>query len=227
MDKLPSSIPDLVVVAVVLISGLLAFTRGFTKEVLSIAGWIGAAIITLEAFPHVMPYVQAYIHDRLLANAATIIGIFVVSLVVLWLVSNAIARRVQNSHIGALDRSLGFLFGLLRGVVLLSLAYLILAQFVPPSEHPAWLREARATPVIRYGAEALARFTPDNIRRALADGETRARAAGNMAGQMLDAGKAMGAVDRQTEQPDKAGKSGYTSEQRLQLDRIIRSNTEN
>lgn len=212
MDGLPINFLDLMILVTLLISGLLAFFRGFVREVLAIAGWIGAALVTLRLFPHVQPLAQQHIPHPLVADAIAAGGVFIVSLSALWLVAAAISRRVQESNIGPLDRSLGFLFGLARGAVLVSLAYLILVQFVPPRDHPTWLRDARALPVVRYGADLLLQLVPPEMREGLQPGGE---------GAPLPTGR--------TEQQgtDSQDKSGYTSGQRQQLDRIIRSTTDN
>jgi len=222
MEQWPIHITDLVLLAVLLISGLLAFSRGLVREVLSIAGWVGAAIITLELYPRARPFVAPYVGDPLLADLIAAGVIFVISLVMLWLLSSAISRRVQESDIGALDRSLGFLFGLLRGGVVISLAYLILIQFVPPAEHPSWLREARAMPVVRYGARVIVRLTPEQVREGLATVEDVGRAAGRKVDKAVEAGRAAESLRRELEAPDTGANTGYTSEERRQMERLER-----
>ncbi len=167
MTELPVNATDLVVLGVLLLSGVLALARGFVKEVLGIAGWVGAAIAALKLFPYVQPIARQHIPYQLAADALAGAGVFLVVLVALSLVSNAIARRVRDSEIGALDRSLGFVFGLMRGALVLSLAYLALVQFVPPKEHPDWITGARSLPIVAYGAGVLATIAPAEIRQSL------------------------------------------------------------
>ena len=212
MDGLPINFLDLMILVTLLISGLLAFFRGFVREVLAIAGWIGAALITLRLFPSVQPLAQQHIPHPLVADAIAAGGVFIVSLSALWLIAAAISRRVQESNIGPLDRSLGFLFGLARGAALVSLAYLILVQFVPPRDHPSWLRDARALPIVRYGADLLLQLVPREMREGLQPGgNAEPLPTGNTGQQGTDSQE----------------NSGYTSGQRQQLDRIIRSTTDN
>lgn len=167
MTDLPVNATDLVVLGVLLLSGVLALARGFVKEVLGIAGWVGAAIAALKLFPYVQPFARKHIPYQLAADAVAGAGVFLVVLVALSLISNAIARRVRDSEIGALDRSLGFVFGLLRGALVLSLAYLALVQFVPPREHPDWITGARSLPLVAYGAGLVAAIAPTEIRESL------------------------------------------------------------
>lgn len=197
MDNLPINITDLALIALLLISGLLAFSRGFVREVLSILAWVVSFVVALQFYPQLSPYVQRYVDSEQIANAVAIGGIFIVSLVVLWVISSAISRRVQNSEVGALDRSLGFLFGLLRGAVIVSLLYLLLVQFLPPREHPDWLREARAMPLIEYGADLLVEAAPEHISSGLQSAEDIGRAATSNIQQLLGAGTALQGIDLQ------------------------------
>lgn len=167
MTELPVNVTDLVVLGVLLLSGVLALARGFVKEVLGIAGWVGAAIAALKLFPYAQPIARQYLPYQLAADALAGASVFLVVLIVLSLLSNAIARRVRESEIGALDRSLGFVFGLFRGALVLSLAYLALVQFVPPREHPDWITGARSLPFVAYGAGMLAAMAPESIRASL------------------------------------------------------------
>jgi len=176
VTDLPVNVTDLVVLGVLLLSGVLALARGFVKEVLGIAGWIGAAIAALKLFPVVQPLARKHIPYQLAADALAGAGVFLVVLVVLSLVSNAIARRVRDSEIGALDRSLGFVFGLVRGALVLSLAYLAMSQFLPPRDHPDWITGARSLPIVAYGAGLLATVAPAEIREGL-EGAAEAGAA--------------------------------------------------
>jgi membrane protein required for colicin V production len=167
VTDLPVNATDLVVLGVLLLSGVLALARGFVKEVLGIAGWVGAAIAALKLFPYVQPIARKHIPYQLAADVLAGAGVFLIVLVTLSLISNAIARRVRESDIGALDRSLGFVFGLLRGALVLSLAYLALVQFVSPKDQPAWIVEARSLPIIAYGAGLVASIAPSEIRQGL------------------------------------------------------------
>src|SRR5690606_15424204 len=96
---------DLLVAGVLIFSGLLALWRGFVKEVLSLLGWVGAAVGAVYLFPYLRPVARTYIANSFLADTATAVIPFLVILVVLSYLSSAIAGRVRESHIGALDRS--------------------------------------------------------------------------------------------------------------------------
>jgi membrane protein required for colicin V production len=155
---------DAGVIGLVLISGLFAFFRGFIREVLAIAGWVGAALATLWAFPIVSPLMRQWISHPMVADGVAIVAVFVGVLIVVSLISHTLATRVHASSLGALDRSLGFLFGLARGAVIVCVAYLTVAMLASNDEDPAWLKGARTLPLVRGGAEMLYALVPDSMR---------------------------------------------------------------
>lgn len=151
---------DLIVLAVVILSGLFALMRGLVKEVLSIVSWVGALFVALYAFAYVAPYVAGVIQPAWLADVITGVGLFVAALIALGLVSSLISGAVHKSSAGALDRSLGFLFGLVRGAVIVCVAWLAMSRVLPSSDYPAWLKTARTLPLVERGANILLGMVP-------------------------------------------------------------------
>lgn len=166
MEQQPFNIVDIVVVVLVLLSAVFAFYRGFVREVLAIAGWAGAVVVTYYAYPHVRPYVEPYLPADWLVDGATIGGVFLVSLVVFWLIIHAIVVQVKDSPLNALDRSLGFLFGVARGVLIIALAFLV-GQYTlwkdGQEERPEWVTGARSLPIVEYSANLIASALPEDI----------------------------------------------------------------
>ena len=163
---------DLIVILILLLSAIFAFVRGFVREVLSIAAWIGAIAITLIYFDEAKSYSDGYIEQDLVSGVVAGVTLFVVSLVILSVVSHFIAKGVRGSAMNAVDRSLGFLFGLARGALMLCLAYLMLAWAMPDEETwPRWLAEAQSRPLVAAGAEQLRGLLPEDM---VAEGLRRA-----------------------------------------------------
>ena len=160
MDALPFAFADIVIAGVLLVSALLAYMRGLVKEVLAVGAWVGAALATLYGFTFAKTYVQQVISVQLIANIVTGLGIFIVTLVVLNLISHAISRRVKGSALSALDRALGFVFGLARGAVLICLLYLGASWIWTVEELPEFFLQARSLPVVQSGAELLLALAP-------------------------------------------------------------------
>ncbi|WP_339854876.1 CvpA family protein, partial [uncultured Nisaea sp.] len=124
MDNLPINVTDIAIIAVILLSGLLAFARGFFREVLSIGSWVAAFFAALYLYPVAAPYVRQLLGWGDMADLAAGIAVFVVSVIVMSLVTHYVAAALQGSGLSAVDRSLGFLFGIARGAVLVCLLYL-------------------------------------------------------------------------------------------------------
>lgn len=164
MENFPINPADAAVFAVLLLAALLAFTRGMVAEVMSVVAWGGAAVITLYTLPFVLPVAQQYIKVEMIAYALSAVAIFIVALVALTLVAGRLSRGVQNSSLSAVDRSLGFLFGLLKGGVLVSVAFLFFTWLVPPAEQPQWLKEAKTQPLLVAGAGMIYELVPSHMR---------------------------------------------------------------
>jgi membrane protein required for colicin V production len=179
---------DLIIIAILALSALLAFMRGFVREVLSIGAWVGAALATIYGFPLAQPFARKYIEVALFADIAAGVTIFVVALIILTILSHALSKNVRDSALGAVDRSLGLLFGLVRGAVLVCLAYLVMAWAIPKEDRPVWIAESRTLPLVQQGADLLLKILPES---ALKQGEDAVGAAADGIGQAIDTGKAV------------------------------------
>ena len=98
------AILDGVVIAVVFISAVLAMFRGFVREVLSIAAWVAAAVLAYMFYEQALPYVSEYVDNRTIAVGISAAGIFLVSLIVVSLITMKISDFVMDSPVGAVDR---------------------------------------------------------------------------------------------------------------------------
>ena len=160
---------DIVVLAVIALSTLLALGRGFVKEVLSIFGWIGAAIGTFLIFfyvPQVREFANQQIAEPLLADIAAAVSLFVILLIVLGFFNHAIASRVHASSLGPLDKSLGLVFGLVRGVVLVALAHMAMTDWLLPekSRRPEVVNQARTEPYVAMAANFIKDLIPQDLK---------------------------------------------------------------
>src|SRR5580704_500118 len=155
---------DIGVIAVIGLSAVFAFARGFVREALSIVAWIGAGFITLYGFSAVYAMVDPMVHNPLLSQLIAVGGTFLVSLIVLTVITGIVARRVRSSGLSSIDRTLGFIFGLARGILLVSLAYLFVENVVQANDRPPWLKEAKSGPYLHEGAEMLRTVLPESLR---------------------------------------------------------------
>ncbi len=159
---MPITLLDIIVLAVLLLSGLLAMIRGFVREVLSITAWGAAALTTLYAYQKLLPTAKTYIASDTLATVAVVAGIFIVMLIVVSIVTVRISDMILDSRIGALDRTLGFLFGLARGLLIMVVAFLFFAWLVPEKQQPDWVRGAKSRVVLQGTGDWLMSLLPDD-----------------------------------------------------------------
>jgi membrane protein required for colicin V production len=159
---MPITLLDIILLVVMLISALLAMVRGFMREVLSIASWAAAAIVTVLGFPKLLPVVQQYISNDIVAKAVTIGGIFLGTLIIVSVVTIKISDMVLDSRIGALDRTLGFLFGLARGLVIVVVAFLFFNWLVPDRSQPDWVKNAKSLVVLKKTGDTLMSMLPED-----------------------------------------------------------------
>jgi membrane protein required for colicin V production len=159
---MPITLLDIILLVVMLVSGLLAMIRGFMREILSIGAWGIAAVVTLYSYARVLPIAQGYFSSNTVATAVTVVGIFLVTLLVVSLITVRISDMILDSRVGALDRTLGFLFGLGRGLIIVVVAFLFFAWLVPDRSQPDWVRGAKSKVVLQSTGQWLMSLLPDD-----------------------------------------------------------------
>ncbi|BAT60553.1 colicin V production protein [Variibacter gotjawalensis] len=159
---MPLTLLDIILLAVMLISGILAMVRGFMREVLSIVSWVAAALLTLYAFPRLKPEAMKYVSNELVASGLVVGGVFIGSLLIVSLITIKISDMILDSRIGALDRTMGFLFGLARGLVIVVVAFLFFVWLVPERSQPEWVKNAKSRVVLENSGKALMSMLPDD-----------------------------------------------------------------
>jgi membrane protein required for colicin V production len=166
---MPITLLDGILVVIMLISALLAMIRGFVREVLSIAAWIAAAAAAFFFYDDVLPLAQQYIDRREIAVAASAGGIFLLTLMVVSFITMRISDFVLDSRIGALDRTLGFVFGAARGLLLVVVGMLFFNWFMPNEEaQPGWVAEAKSKPLLNaIGGRLMAALPEDPEKQIL------------------------------------------------------------
>ncbi|MGB8278428.1 MAG: CvpA family protein [Methylovirgula sp.] len=159
---------DLGLIVVILISALLAMLRGFTREVLAIASWGAAALAAIYFHPLVLPYVKPYVSKDVLALALSAAIVFFVVLIVVSLITVKISDAILDSKVGPLDRSLGFVFGAVRGLLLCVIAFVFFTWLVPEKTQPQWVKSARMKPLLQSTGNELMAMLPDDPEGLLA-----------------------------------------------------------
>jgi membrane protein required for colicin V production len=162
--KDPAMYLDIFLIVVMLISGLLAMVRGMIREVLSIAGWGAAAGAGLLAFFKVVPWAKTTsffgtTNDYVLTGG-TVALFFIVTLIIVSVITVKISDRILDSRIGALDRTMGFLFGLARGLLIVVVMFAFYDWFQPKAQ-PEWISNARSLWVLKDVRDRIKSMSPD------------------------------------------------------------------
>lgn len=170
-------IVDILVIAVLLISALIAFLRGFIREVLTIAGVVGGLLAAYFGGPLLQPHMRTWLGvqegiepERLfgilpfdiLADALSYGAIFIVVVIVLSILSHFLAEGAKSVGLGAVDRTLGFVFGIVRGIILLGLLYLPVHLFVDQEAKDSWFDSSKTHFYLEKTANAMAEFIPSD-----------------------------------------------------------------
>jgi len=172
MGEMPITVIDILVVAVVLISAIFALWRGLIAETFAIFEWVGGAYVALRFAPALQPMVAGLISPSWLAWIAAFVGTFLVVFIPLSILSHRLSELVKGSDIGPVDRALGLVFGVGRGLVIVGLGYIAFAMLVPLRDHPLSLTQSRLYPLIQNTSEVLLELVP-GLNQADKDPETR------------------------------------------------------
>lgn len=137
------TIVDAIVAAIILMSAILAYSRGFVREALAILGWIAAAVLAFIFAPQAEPLVkQIPVLDKFLGDScelsiiAAFAGVFALALIVMSIFTPLFASAVQRSALGGIDQGLGFLFGVLRGILLVAVAFVVYSRVLTGASVP-------------------------------------------------------------------------------------------
>jgi membrane protein required for colicin V production len=196
---MPITILDGIVIGVALFSAVLAMVRGFSREVLSVASWVGAAAAAYFLYPVLLPYAKDYTTSDTVAMVGSAAAVFLVALIVISFITMRIADFIIDSRIGALDRTLGFLFGAARGILLVVVAMLFFNWLVAPQQQPGWVTTAKSKPLLDNLGSRLVALLPEDADATIID---------RLRGKTTEGGPATG--EGGAEDPD--GASGGTNQ---------------
>jgi membrane protein required for colicin V production len=149
---------DIVLLGVLLVSGLLGLWRGFIVEVMSLASWLLAFWAAFAFGDALSAALAAWIDSEAVRGAAGYVGVFIATLVAGGLVTWLLARIVRGTGLSGTDRTLGFLFGLVRGIAVCSIGVLLLG-LTPLPQSPAWAQSSLVG-LLQPGAEWLRSWLP-------------------------------------------------------------------
>ena len=155
---------DMGVFAVIFLSVIFGIFRGFTREVLSIGGWISALIGTIYGYQLLRETVRGWVGNAFFGDLITVVVLFITFLVLFTLIIRTLSDKIKGSKLGGLDRALGLLFGLFRGCSLV-IAVFFLSLFIwkRPEGRPLDFQTARTLPYIISGAETVVALLPEGF----------------------------------------------------------------
>ena len=161
---------DAGVAAIIILSGILAYSRGFVREIMAIIGWVGATIVAfifadqVEPLIRQVPVLGEFIDDSCeLGIIAAFAAVFAVALLVVSIFTPLFSSVVQRSALGGVDQAIGFLFGALRGILLVAVAFFVY-QTVFASQEVAIIDNSRSANVF---AQLTTRIEEQNPEQAL------------------------------------------------------------
>jgi membrane protein required for colicin V production len=205
---MPISWLDVILIIIMLVSGFLAMVRGFTREVLSIFSWAVAAVAALYLTPKYWQTVETYFPSPAFAQIGFAAGVFIITLIVVSLITFRISDRVLDSRVGALDRTMGFIFGLARGFLLVAIVFILFSALA--RDQPTWITEAKSYPILKQTQVAIESLMPLNPEQYLPGGkhdeapapEGQPGAPGAQPGAPSDAAPAAPPPDQRSEAPN-------------------------
>ncbi|CAN7452031.1 CvpA family protein [Mesorhizobium amorphae] len=163
---MPITLLDGILVGFTLVSAMLAMVRGFSREVLSVVSWAAAAAAAFFFYKPVLPYVQPYVDNDKIAMAAAAAIVFVIALIVVSVITLKLADWIIDSRIGALDRTLGFLYGAARGILVVAVA-LLFFNWLAGAKAPAWVANAKSRPLLEQIGAKLESLLPEDPENAI------------------------------------------------------------
>ena len=159
---------DAVGAGVIILSAILAWSRGFVRESLAILGWIGAAILAFIFAGAMRPLIaQIPVLDRFLGDScelAMIAGfavVFALALVVFSIITPLFSSVVQRSALGGIDQGIGFLFGVARGILLVAIAFIVYDR-VMTSQQVAMVENSRSAQIFERMRGQMDEQIPDD-----------------------------------------------------------------
>jgi membrane protein required for colicin V production len=156
---------DGILIGLMLVSGVLAMIRGFSREILSVGSWIAAAAAAFYLYPQVSPLVAPYTaqvtSSKTVADIAAAGIIFMIVLIIVSLITMRIADFIVDSRIGALDRTLGFVFGAVRGALLVIIG-LLFYNWLVPTNQPGWVADAKSKPMLESIGDSIVQLLPED-----------------------------------------------------------------
>lgn len=157
---------DIIIIFIVFLSFVFGWARGITKEILSVAAWIGGIYLSIVLFPYTKEFARSYISHGLIADFVTACALFILFLTTISLFNYFCSNFIKKSVLNITDKALGGVFGIVRGIIIVAILDLTIAQFMP-NQTPNWLQESRLRPTVTNISDFVILILPNNIQTKL------------------------------------------------------------
>ena len=231
---------DIIAGLIMLASILIAILRGFIREVLTIFGLVGGAVAAYIGGPLLSPQYQSWmgvtegqedpelmlgmVPYPLVAEVLAYATVFIVFVILLSILSHFLAESVKNLGLGAVDRTLGMVFGIVRGVLFLGLLYLPIYYLAGDEQKEDWsfLQNSKSRVYLEATSEWIAGFIPVNEEDINFEETNETATAVNDARKKLQDMNLLQKSDSELQEPnDQKSKDGYSDESRSEMDKLI------
>jgi len=205
MSDMPFSALDVIIIAVMLLSGLFALLRGFVREVFSVVTWVGAVFIAFYLLPYLGVWMREFLTPvGILADLIAFAIPFSIVFFTLFFASGKLVKKLSGTEPGPIDGTAGFFFGLVRGFIIVTVAYFAYDVFAnTEDETPGWMAKARFRSIIEETTEAYYDMVP---------------------GLKEDEKTASRAENKKKRDADK--ESGYSNKERDAIDQLFQSSSD-
>lgn len=153
------TILDFIIIGIIAFSGIVSIFRGFVREILALITWALAIWIAWHFGPICFALLESMIHSTMGRYAVAYGGLFVITMILGALVNYLISQLVDKTGLGATDRSLGLVFGVARGVLIVSVMLLLMIRLTPASKE-MWFQHSRLLPLFQPVENWLQGFLP-------------------------------------------------------------------
>ncbi len=160
MEALELNPADWFILVVLIASGIISFTRGFTKEFLSLFLWVAAFIAAISLEFLATPKINEFIGNEEISKIISYIFVFVIFIFVGGIVIKFISKLIKWSGASGFDRFLGVLFGLIRGLIVLFAIFLLLPSSLKTTD---LISNSKITPIIQKYAPQIEAYFRDLI----------------------------------------------------------------
>ncbi len=156
MEALGLNLADWFILIVLIASGVISFTRGFTKELLSLFLWLAAFIAAISLEYLATPKINEFIGNQEISKIISYIFVFIIFIFLGGIIIKFISKLIKWSGASGFDRFLGILFGLVRGLIVLFVIFLLLPSGLKTTN---LISNSKITPIIqKYAPEIEAYF---------------------------------------------------------------------